>query len=242
LRVETFFFSFFFVGQLPYLSHGHHTVAPLSSIVKYVAALSPVTVPLVAEADGHEPAFSADVDALLSTTERARRIAWIAHVESALGDLVVRCRVLSKSHIVVIRCFSQAHAFYCVPANYVGVMHPTLASFYNIPQSYYVPRRIRQVYQTRLEGNGLWTTSPEEVEVEKPKRFGEKETEKDDPKQIFKNAFQRERVGHLNRPSGFIRSDRNRSWKSHALHLICTQDCWVTSTFSSMIGELDSNE
>ncbi|KAI0264782.1 hypothetical protein BGY98DRAFT_1159606 [Russula aff. rugulosa BPL654] len=54
--------------------------------------------------DGPEPAFSANVDALLSTTERARRIAWIAHVESFLGDLV-------------------SHVFYCVPANYVGVMH-----------------------------------------------------------------------------------------------------------------------
>jgi sorting and assembly machinery component 37 len=88
LRVET---ALFFVGQLPYLSHGHHTVAPLSSIVKYVAALTPATVPPVIEGDAPEPAFSADVDALLSTAERARRLAWIAHIESALGDFVVRC-------------------------------------------------------------------------------------------------------------------------------------------------------
>ena len=121
-------------------------------------------------------------------------------------------------------------------------MHPALSSFYNIPQSYYVPRRIRQVYQARLEANGLWTTSAEEGEVEKPKRFGEKEAEKDDPKQIFKNAFQRERVGHSNRPSGIIRSDRIRSWKSHARHLISTQGCWVTRTFSFIIGAFDSNE
>src|SRR5580658_4918354 len=53
--------------------------------------------------------------------------------------------------------FLQSHVFYCVPANYVGVMHPTLSSFYKIPQSYYVPRRIRQVYQVRLEANGMWT-------------------------------------------------------------------------------------
>ena len=88
----------------------------------------------------------------------------------------------------------------------------------------------------------MWTTSAEEDEAAKPKRFGEKETEKDDPKEIFKNAFQRERVGHYNRPSGIIRSDRNRSWKSHAQHLISTQDYWVTRTFSFMIGALDSNE
>jgi sorting and assembly machinery component 37 len=199
---------FFFEGQLPYLSHGHHTVAPLSSIVKYVAGLTPAMVPPVTDAaNGPEPAFSADVDALLSTTERARRTAWTAHIGSALGDLVVRCHRLPKFPHRGNSPFLQAHAFYCVPANYAAVMHPTLSSFYSIPQSYYVPRRIRQVYQARLESNGLWTTSAEESEVEKPKRFGEKETEKDDPKQIFKNAFQRERVGHSNRPSGIIRSD-----------------------------------
>ena len=164
-------------------------------------------VPPVDEVDGPEPAFSADVDALLSTTERARRTAWVAHIESALGDLVVRCRRLPQVLQGDDSPFLQAHAFYCVPANYAAVMHPTLSSFYKIPQSYYVPRRIRQVYQARLEGNGIWATSAEESEVEKPKRFGEKEIEKDDPKQIFKNAFQRERVGHSYHPSGIIRSD-----------------------------------
>jgi sorting and assembly machinery component 37 len=186
-----------FVGQLPFLTHGHHTVAPLASIVKYVAALTPASLPAVteAEADGPELSFSADIDALLSTSERARRIAWIAHIESALGDLVVRCRRLLKFHIVFNLSFFQAHAFYTVPANYNGVMHPTLSSFYKIPQSYYVPRRIRQAYQARLEVNGFWTTAAEESESEKPKRFGEKEeAKKDDSKQTFKNAFQRERV------------------------------------------------
>jgi sorting and assembly machinery component 37 len=85
-------FNALFTGQLPYLTHGHHTVAPLSSIVKYVARLPPASVPpVVAEADTPEPTFVADVDALLSPLERAQRTAWIAHVESALGDLVVRC-------------------------------------------------------------------------------------------------------------------------------------------------------
>jgi hypothetical protein len=73
--------------------------------VKYVAALTPASVPPVTEADVPEPGFSADVDALLNTTERARRTAWIAHIESALGDLVVRCRRLPKLHIVVIHHF-----------------------------------------------------------------------------------------------------------------------------------------
>jgi hypothetical protein len=57
--------------------------------VKYVAGLAPASVPPVAEADAPEPAFSADVDVLLGPSERARRTAWISHIESALGDLVV---------------------------------------------------------------------------------------------------------------------------------------------------------
>ena len=84
-------FFCFSLGQLPYLTHGHHSVAPLSSIVKYVAALAPTSIPPVMEGDASEPAFSADVDVLLNVSERAQRTAWIAHMESALGDLVVRC-------------------------------------------------------------------------------------------------------------------------------------------------------
>ena len=86
------------IGQLPYLSHGHHIVAPLSSIIKYVAALSPTSVPPVTEGDASEPAFSADVDVMLDPSERAQRTAWFAHAESALGDLVVCPFVLQKCH------------------------------------------------------------------------------------------------------------------------------------------------
>ena len=74
-------------------------------------------------------------------------------------------------------------------------MHPTLSSFYKIPQSYYVPQRIRQVHQARLETSGLWTTPGNESEEDSPKRFGAKEeAKKEDPKKTFKNTFQRERV------------------------------------------------
>ena len=163
--------------------------------MKYVAALPPTSVPPVAEAGAPDPTFSADVDVLLNPSERAQRMAWIAHVESALGDLVVRCRRLPKVPNCSNLSFFQAHAFYSVSANYAAVTHPTLSSFYKFPQAFYVPRRIRQAYQARLEVNGLWTAPAEESEVEKPKHFGEKEAEKDDPKQTFKSAFQRERVG-----------------------------------------------
>jgi hypothetical protein len=63
--------------------------------VKYVACLTPATIPpAFAEANGLEPTFSADVDVLLGPLERAQRTAWVAHIESALGDLVVRSRCL----------------------------------------------------------------------------------------------------------------------------------------------------
>jgi len=150
------------------------------------------------EGDASEPAFSADVDALLSVSERAQRTAWIAHMESALGDLVVRYPLPIPIPFGSNMRLLQAHAFYYIPANYAAVTQPTLFSFYSPPQSYYVPSRIRKSYQTRLEATGLCTTPAEESEVEKPKRFGAEEKQKDDPKQTFKTAFQRERVGHSN--------------------------------------------
>lgn len=123
--------------------------------------------------------------------------------------------------------FLQAHVFYSIPANYAAVTYPTLSSFYNVPQSYYVPRRICRAYQARLEANGLWTLPAhgEENEAEKPKRFGEQVTEKEDPKQTFKSAFQRERVSRssgFSSPIGLIRSGCNRSWKGRAQHSVST--------------------
>ncbi|KAI0064474.1 hypothetical protein BV25DRAFT_1800262 [Artomyces pyxidatus] len=161
-------------GQLPYLSHGLHVVAPASSIFKYVAALSPASL------HAHDDApqiFSADLDALLSSIERSKRTAWCAHIETTLGDLV-------------------AHVFYSLPANYAAVTYPAFALLYPIPQRYYVPNRIRQSYQARLEASGLWNLPGEEIEKESERKaFGEKEkTKEEDPKKVFKSAFERERV------------------------------------------------
>ncbi len=76
-------------------------------------------------------------------------------------------------------------------------MHPTLSSFYKVPQSYYVPHRIRQLHQARLEASGLWTAPENETGEVHPKRFGAKQEPKnEDPEQLFKGAFQRERVSH----------------------------------------------
>ena len=89
---------------------------------------------------------------------------------------------------------------YSLTENYAAVMQPTLSSFYKIPQAYYVPQRIRQAHQARLETSGLWATPGNEPDEESPKRFGTKEEpKKEDPKKTFKSAFQRERVS---RPNG----------------------------------------
>jgi hypothetical protein len=107
----------------------------------------------------------------------------------------------------------QAHAFYFLRANYAGVTYPTLSSFYNFPQSYYVPHRICQSYKARLEANGLWAipAAGEESEGEKPRRFGERVTEKEDPKQTFKSAFQRERVSYWSGCSSTVGLNRSLS-------------------------------
>ncbi|KAI0262649.1 ankyrin repeat-containing domain protein [Russula aff. rugulosa BPL654] len=89
--------------------------APSTYLCQSQASQSSLCSPM-----GLSSAFSANVDVLLSTTERAWRIAWIAHVESFLGDLVFYA-------------FLQTTSASCIPPYF----------FYKIPQSYYVPRRIR---------------------------------------------------------------------------------------------------
>jgi hypothetical protein len=110
--------------------------------------------------DGPEPAFSANVDVLLSTTERAWRIAWIAHVESFLGDLVMCRRRLPKFHIVLIRHFYSSMRSCKLRRHHAS--HPIFFlqnSAILLRASSHPPR---QVYQVRLEANKMWTSSTEE--------------------------------------------------------------------------------
>ncbi|TFY82366.1 hypothetical protein EWM64_g1644 [Hericium alpestre] len=162
-------------GQLPYLTHLHHALAPFSSILKYVNGLTQASLPH--ENSNTEHMFSADLDTLLSTSERAQRTACPAIVD-----------VFN----------AQAHMFYSLPANYADVTHPALVSFLPIPQRYYVPHRIRDAYHKRLEASGLWNLPGEEIEEQEPAPrpvLGKKEQKKpEDPKKTFKSAFERERV------------------------------------------------
>jgi len=54
--------------------------------------------------------------------------------------------------------------------NWSNVTLPALAAMFQIPQKYYVPRRIRDSYFPRLEASGLWRRVVEEEEkpAEKP--------------------------------------------------------------------------
>lgn len=45
-----------------------------------------------------------------------------------------------------------------------------LAQVLPVPQQYYVPDQIRQLYRSRLDAAGLWTVHAEEVEEEKKRQ------------------------------------------------------------------------
>ena len=87
--------------------------------------------------------------------------------------------------------------FYSLPTNYNGLTHPALISSLSAPQRYYVPQRVRDLHRVRLEASGLWNLPGEEIEDVETERkvFGQKEKKKDEePKKVFKGAFERERV------------------------------------------------
>ncbi|EGN95396.1 hypothetical protein SERLA73DRAFT_186359 [Serpula lacrymans var. lacrymans S7.3] len=150
-------------GYLPFLTHGHVHVSTLSAIISFVTSLSKSS-----------PASGAtDIEASLNNSDKAKRTAWFAHVESGVGDLV-------------------SHMFYSLDANYRGLTHPTLASMLPIPQRYYVPGRIRDSYKPRLEASELWSLPGIEQEKESP--FGEKEKKKDNSKDKYVRVFEQEKV------------------------------------------------
>jgi sorting and assembly machinery component 37 len=91
----------------------------------------------------------------------------------------------------------QTHAFFCLPDNWKKLTHPALASGLPIPQRYYVPFRVRESYQPRLEAAGLWD-APEEVSPSEnePKSFAERQKKQKEelPGGHFRQKFGREKV------------------------------------------------
>ncbi|KAG0699643.1 outer mitochondrial membrane transport complex protein-domain-containing protein [Suillus ampliporus] len=114
---------------------------------------------------------ASDLDASLSAPQRAKRTAWCAHVETHIGDLV-------------------AYSFYSLDDNFRKLTNPTMASILPIPQCYYVPGRIREMHRPRLEAAGLWKQSASEPEKDS---FGKRQ-KKDDPKDEYARAFERDKV------------------------------------------------
>lgn len=112
-----------------------------------------------------------DLDASLSASQRAKRTAWCSHVEANIGDLV-------------------AYSFYSLDDNFWKLTNHTIASILPIPQRYYVPGRIREMHRPRLEAAGLWTQAAPEPEKDS---FGKRQ-KKDDPKDKYARAFERDKV------------------------------------------------
>ncbi|KAG2349759.1 hypothetical protein BDR05DRAFT_955621 [Suillus weaverae] len=147
-------------GKLPFLTHGHATVSSVPAIISFVSSLAKST-----------SSGARDLDAYLSASQRAKRIAWCSHVEANIGDLV-------------------AYSFYSLDDNFWKLTNPTMASMLPIPQRYYVPGRIREMHRPRLEAAGLWTQTASEPGKDS---FG-KPYKKDDPKDEYARAFEREKV------------------------------------------------
>ncbi len=66
---------------------------------------------------------------------------------------------------------------------------------YPIPQRYYVPVRIRDVYRKRLEASDLWTLPGEETEKKSFLERSKPDTEQPEKhKDRFLRVFEREKV------------------------------------------------
>lgn len=91
---------------------------------------------------------------------------------------------------------AQAYTFYSSFANYSKITHPVLVNVLPIPQRYYLPNRIRESYQPRLQVAGLWDCAgPEQEEASGKSTFSIKpKAKKDDPKETYKKAFARAQV------------------------------------------------
>ncbi|KAG8907397.1 hypothetical protein FRB99_004422 [Tulasnella sp. 403] len=174
-------------GQLPFLTHGNYTVSPLPSIIKYLSGLdeSRAPKPLDAESGGYNYPVTPSLDEDLSPEHKSKSVAWRSYIDTHLGDLVL-------------------NSFYSLTPNYQALILPTLVSFLPFPQNYYVPGRLRDLYQPRLEAAGLWDVvdddEKEEVAKDKPswaqvvRPSVKKARELEQGAEKVKQAFGREKI------------------------------------------------
>lgn len=106
-----------------------------------VAGFDAIVSYLAAHAPG------AALDAPLTPAERAVRTAWGEHVRSAVGDLV-------------------AHNVYAPgdSGNFTA-LHAALVARLPVPQRYYLPLRLRLLWQPRLENAAMWDGAEEAKEM-----------------------------------------------------------------------------
>ncbi|KAF8350573.1 hypothetical protein F5887DRAFT_939941 [Amanita rubescens] len=153
-------------GQLPCLTHDHHVVVLIPSIIKYVSKLG---------AWKNDEFANTDLDQDLGNSQRSQGVAWSAHAEAHLGDLVY-------------------YMLYSQPSNWANMTFPALCSAFHLLQRYYVPTRIREMYRPRLEASGLWNHPEVEKEPKKPFQRISLEKEKAENTSVFQQAFEKEKV------------------------------------------------
>ncbi|KAH7105332.1 hypothetical protein BKA62DRAFT_385101 [Auriculariales sp. MPI-PUGE-AT-0066] len=121
--------------------------------------------------------FSGTLDAELSPCEAATSLAWRSFVDTHLGTLL-------------------AHTLFAIGPNYYPLTRNTLASNLPVPQRYYAPARLRDLYREKLEHAGLWDVGYEDTGENKDRLkniFSTKSDEDEDGGKI-RTAFGRERV------------------------------------------------
>ncbi|KAK2466795.1 hypothetical protein APHAL10511_001053 [Amanita phalloides] len=153
-------------GQLPCLAHDHHVVTLLPSIVKYVSGL---------ERRKGDAFANTDLDRHMSNSQKSQRIAWSAHATAHLGDLVY-------------------YMLYSQPLNWENMTFKAWRSLFPLPQRYYIPTRIRELYRPRLEASGLWSLPEVEKEPKKSFHHISPEEEKAANTGVFQQTFEKEKV------------------------------------------------
>ncbi|KAF8637355.1 hypothetical protein AX17_002854 [Amanita inopinata Kibby_2008] len=153
-------------GQLPYLTHNGHIVALLPSIIKYISDLGK-------KRNNHFG--KTDLDSGLNASQKSGQVAWIAHAEAHLGDLVY-------------------YMLYSVSSNWAGLTYPLLASMFPFPQRHFVPLRVQELYRPRLQVAGMWRIPEVEMEARQPFNKVSREAEKAANTNAILQAFEKEKV------------------------------------------------
>ncbi|KIJ41221.1 hypothetical protein M422DRAFT_229684 [Sphaerobolus stellatus SS14] len=161
-------------GLLPFLTHGQHVVASVPSIISYVSGLNR---DIFMKAQSDSP-LNLHLDAGMPPKSLSQRPAWRAYIETKLGDLV-------------------AHSFWVLDPNY-AFTYGTYASMLPVPQRYYVPRRIRESYKSRLEVAGLWSVASS-PEIPEDNRFLRKKPLQEE-KEKMKRAFGQAQLTEMAKP------------------------------------------